>query len=159
PSSGLTPAQAAQVFVESPEYLTALVGKFYTWYLNRAASPAETDLWAGALARGMTYEQAIIGFLNSPEFFANQGGTSEGFVQGLYQKLLHRAAVAAWLQVLGQGLTREQVIGGFQTSPEFPVAYGNSGNSGEGFGGLLPVGVGIEWSSDMATGSSICVVV
>src|SRR5262249_18392320 len=73
----------------------------------------------------MSYEQVIIGFLSSPEFFARQGGTSIGFVQGLYQKLLGRtggaAEAAGWVQALGSGLSSAQVIGGFLSSREFAL--------------------------------------
>ncbi len=63
------------------------------------------------------------GLVSSPEYFALQGGTNQGFVGALYQDVLGRPAGPAeetsWLQALANGLARSVVAGGFLTSTEY----------------------------------------
>jgi hypothetical protein len=121
-SAGLPVGQAAQGFVQSPEHFTALVGKFYTDILGRTGSAQEVGPWVAALQGGLTYEQMLVGFLNSSEFFARQGRTPGGFVQGLYQVLLGRTPsadeVSIWVSAM-RPMSNVQVIRNFLASPEF----------------------------------------
>ncbi len=60
--------------------------------------------------------------LASDEFYAVHGGTSEGFLDGLYRAVLGRPVdpygLAGWTDLLQQGGTRDQVVAGILSSTE-----------------------------------------
>jgi hypothetical protein len=115
--------QVALAFTTTTEYLTNLVNGMYQKYLGR---PGETDgvnYWVGQLENGGTTDEQLAAlFLSSDEFYAQHSGTDSGFLDGLYQAVLGRAADAdgknSWLAAMQNGWTRTQVAYFFTGSTE-----------------------------------------
>jgi hypothetical protein len=107
----------------SAEYLTLQVDGMYQHYLNRAADPVGQSFWVSFLQTGGTFEQVAEGLVSSTEYYADNGGTNDGFVRGLYQDVLDRtptdAEVDAWLVVLNAGASRNTVATLFLNSQEY----------------------------------------
>jgi hypothetical protein len=115
--------QVALAFTTTTEYLTNTVNGMYQKYLGR---PGETDgvnYWVGQLENGGTTDEQLAAlFLSSDEFYAQHSGTDSGFLDGLYQAVLGRAADAdgknSWLAAMQNGWTRTQVAYFFTGSTE-----------------------------------------
>jgi Ca2+-binding RTX toxin-like protein len=137
-------AQVVQGFSESAEFITGtaapalafsragLQAEFAddVYRMYRATLDRDPDLdgfanWAGRMADGMTYINAVSGFTQSVEFKQTYGDTTDaGFVTLLYNNVLDRAPDAAgldnWSARLSSGaMSREQVVQGFAQSTEF----------------------------------------
>jgi hypothetical protein len=119
---GTPPSTVVQMIENSPEYQTDLVASLYKQYLHRAPDPLAQG-WVNMLAAGGTLEQVSAGIVNSPEYLALHGGTSTGYVQGLYQDILGRTGstgeVQGWVNALNSGVTTNQAALGFLTSKEY----------------------------------------
>jgi Ca2+-binding RTX toxin-like protein len=103
------------------------VFRLYQATLGRAPDAGGLLAWSGALANGRPYLDVVSGFVNSREFQARYGATTDAqFVTLLYGNVLGRApdpgGFAAWTGALGRGMTREQVVQGFAQSREFTAA-------------------------------------
>src|SRR5262249_47780236 len=86
-------AQVVAGIQNSPEYHVAEVQPLYGSVLQRVAEPAAVSHWAGFLDQGGTVEQLEAILLGSDEYFNRFGhGTRDGFLQALYQLVLHRPA-------------------------------------------------------------------
>ena len=74
------------------------------------------------LGAGSTDNDVVATLLASDEFWNANGGTSQGFVQGVYQTLLGRSAepagLAYWSSLLPNGDSRISVVQAIQASPE-----------------------------------------
>jgi hypothetical protein len=143
---GLSRAQAVIGFSESAEFVTATQGaagrftqerteaawsddvfRLYAATLDRAPDAAGFDGWTANLAQGTAFSIAVAGFVDSAEFRNTYGALSDaGFVDLLYDNVLGRAPDAAgrqgWLDALGQGTGRAQVVEAFVQSREFIAA-------------------------------------
>lgn len=104
------------------------VYRLYRATLDRDPDKAGFLDWTGRLADGTAYLTVVSGFVNSAEFQATYGATTdEEFVTLLYANVLDRSPDAAglqhWLDRLSEGgYSREQVVQGFAQSPEFVLA-------------------------------------
>lgn len=104
------------------------VFRLYRATLDRAPDLGGLLGWTALLADGRPYAAVVSGFVNSPEFRATYGDTTDSaFVTLLYANVLDRAPDAAglarWLGLLGTGArSREEVVQGFAQSPEFVAA-------------------------------------
>ncbi len=103
----------ARSFAFSDEYEGHVVDTTYQQVLHRAPGGKERTFWTEQLAGGMTPAQLAVEVLASDEFARQAGGTDEGFVDLLYQRVLDRAAAdserAYWLDRLAGGATRRQL--------------------------------------------------
>ena len=94
----------------------------YLTYLGRPADAGGLAFFTGLLGQGGSVETVRAQLLASGEYLANHGGTSAGFVAGLYADTLGRAPspaeAAYWVGRLGRGASREDVALGFLRSPE-----------------------------------------
>ncbi|MBH1973927.1 MAG: DUF4214 domain-containing protein [Rhodobacteraceae bacterium] len=103
------------------------VFRLYHATLSRDPDLAGFLNWTGKLADTLPFASVISGFVNSAEFRATYGQTSDQeFVTLLYANVLGRAPDAAgltnWLNLLATGArSREQVVEGFAQSREFIV--------------------------------------
>jgi hypothetical protein len=74
------------------------------------------------MQHGLTDEQLEAGFIGSPEYIQNHGGSGAGWVTGMYQDLLGRtpsqAEVNAWVKALASGMSAVQVAHCFAASAE-----------------------------------------
>jgi hypothetical protein len=121
--NGLRDEQVVAAFLGSPEYYAhaggtdpAWVDAIYHDLLGRAADPAGEAAWLTSLAAGTGRGAIAYGFATSTE--------AEGLVvQSDYQTYLGRSATAGEVSVLvnalQSGITNEQVIAGFVSSPEY----------------------------------------
>jgi hypothetical protein len=81
-SGFLTPAQGCE--------RSDMVQGWYARYLNRQADPAGLDNWVRQLRNGASPEFVQAAILGSDEFYANCGRSPEGYVNGLYGRVLGR---------------------------------------------------------------------
>jgi Ca2+-binding RTX toxin-like protein len=104
------------------------VFRLYQATLDRDPDLAGFLNWTGKLAGGLSFGTVISGFVNSAEFRATYGQTSDReFVTLLYANVLGRAPDPAgmnnWLTQMANGTrSREQVVEGFVQSREFIAA-------------------------------------
>src|SRR5262249_16767288 len=121
-TQSLSPLQAAQEFVQSGEYESNLITRYYQTLLGRNPDSSGSSGWLGAMQRGLTEQQVLADLLISDEYYANHGGTNAGWVTGLYHNLLNRDPDAPglnlWLQDMQNGLSRAAVAAGIENSQE-----------------------------------------
>jgi hypothetical protein len=115
--------QVALAFTDTQEYLTDVVNGMYTKVLGRAGDSDGVTYWVGQLQGNKTTDEQLEAlFLSSDEFYANNGGTDSGFIDGLYQTVLGRPADPAgkqfWLNALQNGWTPLQVAYYYTNSTE-----------------------------------------
>jgi hypothetical protein len=108
---------------QSLEFRTDEVQNLYQELLHRSADPTGINVNVSALAAGATIldiEQSILG---SAEFFANAGGTNQGFVNALFEIVLHRApepgVQSLAVNALNNGMSRQAVAAVVLSSDEF----------------------------------------
>lgn len=108
----------------SAEYFaTNIVKPAYVQFLGRPGDAAGINFWVTQLQNGKTDEEVQAGFIASPEFFAQSGGTNMGYIDTLYLRLLMRPAdptgESFWTgQLNSNHLNRLQVALNFTQSPE-----------------------------------------
>lgn len=113
----------ARGFENSTEYRRKRTATFYTTILGRSASGAETSDWASQIAAGkISLDQLQQRFMSSREFYTQGGGTTDGFISMLYQRVLDRSPsaseVAHWKSVLAQSGGQATTINGVYNSAE-----------------------------------------
>jgi V8-like Glu-specific endopeptidase len=122
-TGGMTPAQAARGFWNSPENRAQQVDEYYRVFLGRQPDAGGRQHWMDILLDGRLDERGVAEqFLQSPEMIA-RGGTTGGYVDLLYTTVLGRPSDAAgrafWVGQLDSGrLTRPQVVQSFVRSGE-----------------------------------------
>ena len=99
------------------------VDQLYQRVFGRTADPAGRAYWVSVLAGGARLEDIALWFYGGDEYWAQHGSTATGFVNALYQDLLHRPADASgrayWVGLLQSGtLGRVGVTAGFYASIE-----------------------------------------
>ncbi|MBO4637862.1 MAG: DUF4214 domain-containing protein [Clostridiales bacterium] len=142
-SSAVTPTPAIPTAAPSSQTssepgVAGFVERLYSVALGRSSDPAGKQNWIDAITmRGETGASAARGFLYSPEFL-NKQCTNEEFVAVLYRTFFDRepdrAGFNAWVGVLNNGTSKEEVIEGFINSTEWAnlcLRYGiRGGGSG-----------------------------
>jgi hypothetical protein len=112
----------ANALTHSREYYANIVTATYQRYLGRTPEAAGLDAWVQLLQNGLTDERLEAGFIGSPEYIRNHGGTGEAWVKGMYHDLLGRAPDAAglnaWLDQLQHGADPAAIALGFAASAE-----------------------------------------
>ncbi len=100
----ITREQLAFTFLSSAEYQVITVRDFYASFLGRSPDTAGLNGWTSALAAGTNSDVVASHILGSSEYFASHGGTSEGYVRGLYETLLGRVPsqgeIDVWINAL-----------------------------------------------------------
>ncbi len=131
-------------FLQSAEYYSDLIAKFYQQLLNRAPASGELSWWVNAMQHGATDTQVQAAFLSSPEYLAHAGAGNKAYVDALYQSLLGRSADAGgeayWMGLLASGTSQSAVALGMANSQEhegqvlqgyYKNYLGRSGNGSE----------------------------
>ena len=103
--------------------VAGFVERLYTIALGRPSDPVGKQDWIDAITlRGETGASCARGFLYSPEFL-NKGVSNEEFVAVLYRTFFNREpdqdGFNAWVGVLNNGTSKEEVIEGFINSTEW----------------------------------------
>jgi streptogramin lyase len=116
--------QLAADLLTSAEYETGVIASYYQNYLRRTGSSAEIAAWVNLMQNGLTEEQVAADFLTSAEYSLLFPANAT-FVQALYGDVLGRlpagSEVAAWVNLLDQGVTRSQVISAFINTHESDI--------------------------------------
>ncbi|MBM3684911.1 MAG: DUF4214 domain-containing protein [Actinobacteria bacterium] len=99
------------------------IDQLYQRVFGRPADAQGRAYWVGVLANGARLEDVALWFYSGDEYWAKHGSTATGFVNALYQDLLHRQADASgrnyWVGMLQSGsLGRVGVTAGFYASIE-----------------------------------------
>jgi hypothetical protein len=96
-------ARVVQGIENSQEYHAVEVQTVYHTVLGRTAEPSAVSRWGSFLDQGGTAEQLEAILLGSDEYLSRfGGGTSSGFLQALYQLVLHRPIDPSGSQSWGQ---------------------------------------------------------
>jgi hypothetical protein len=99
----------------SPEYHNLEVQDLYHRFLNRAAAPAELNLWQSFFDLGGTAERVEAFIIGSDEYLGRHANPfdSHAFLTGAYIDIFHRGiddvGVQAWTQALANGMSRSDV--------------------------------------------------
>jgi autotransporter-associated beta strand protein len=105
-SGQLTRFQVATAFRTSAEFRGLEVDQLYKCLLGRAADPVGRAAWVNALNSGVSEAEAVIAFVNTPEFTAH-APDSVSFLEDIYQCALERspnsAEIAALAPLLNNG--------------------------------------------------------
>jgi Domain of unknown function (DUF4214) len=91
-ASGVSRFGIAYGFAISVEHESMVIASDYQGILGRAAGAAETAVWVGNMQQGMSAEQVVAAFVASDEFYAGHGSSIAGWLNGVYQVILQRAA-------------------------------------------------------------------
>jgi hypothetical protein len=119
------------------------VRAIYQDVLGRAPAPQEVSNWLGAIEGGASLNTVATVIIGSAEGNAELLSTAQfpagsavrlGQIQGYYQKFLERTPSASeeqnWVNQLDAGVSRDQVITAFITSPEY---YSLAGSTVQGY--------------------------
>ncbi|HVX13888.1 MAG TPA: DUF4214 domain-containing protein [Pirellulales bacterium] len=120
---GLPRSQVVSAIDHSAEYYAKIIiTPAYEAYLGRAPDSAGVAWWTLLMEFGLTDEELDANFLASPEFYQHNGGTNQGWIDGLYEQVLGRPADQQggtyWLRQLNRGESRYDIALGFETSQE-----------------------------------------
>lgn len=123
---GVPFATVIDQFLTSDEYHADQIAADYAAYLHRAPDSAGGAFWLSQLNAGVPETQFDAALLGSQEYYVDQGGANSGYISGLYNDVLGRAASAAdlsfWDSRLAAGESRQAVAGDFLNSPEHRAA-------------------------------------
>jgi hypothetical protein len=123
-NSELTKTNLIKAFLSQPEYLNNFVTSVYHQYLHRDPDASGLNYWTTQMQHGLSEEDLIIQFLNSPEFLNQDNAT---FLRSLYQNFFGREPDELgnlyWINSLNNGLTKQQVIADFSSCYEFNALY------------------------------------
>jgi hypothetical protein len=114
----------------SAERRMLVIQDYYQLLLGRAADPGGLQFWLSLSLSGASLEQILAGIAASEEYFQRVGGTSDGFVRGLYRDVLGRVGPPSqpeldfWIARLGIAprgpqAARADVALGFALSDEY----------------------------------------
>ena len=112
---GTSRTQVVLTIENSPEYLKGYADAAFSTYLNRPADPAG-EAYAIQLLSSTGSPDALVSLLtSSPEYFQTRGGnTNDGYLDALFQDLLHRgvdsAARSYFDGLLNAGAPRQQIF-------------------------------------------------
>ena len=142
--NGMSKYQLVASFIASPEYtgicadygiergsvdmdtvnqVQGFVGRFYTLAMERDADQSGVDYWTAGLRRSEFNGASIAANFFFSKEMTDKHISDEKYIELLYQVMMGRASdeggKAYWLGNMAEGMTKEQVLNGFITSPEF----------------------------------------
>ncbi len=99
------------------------VGRFYTLAMERDADQSGVDYWTAGLRRGDFNGASIAANFFFSKEMTDKHISDEKYIELLYQVMMGRPSddggKSYWLGNMAGGMTSEQVLSGFITSPEF----------------------------------------
>jgi hypothetical protein len=122
--NGTTLAAIAGVLVRTQEYRNRLVAIWFSAYLGRAPSQAETAGYVNALNAGASWATVIGNIMSGDEFLNRAGGTLTGFIGQVVQDLQGHGADQA---TYNYWLTASQTQNIRLTMPAFILGGGYAG--------------------------------
>lgn len=121
-AAGQARADVISQLATSDEWLGHEIDQVYAAALGRAADDDGRRYWADQVRAGARLADVGVHVFASDEFFRTNGGTAEGFVQGLYRKILGRSGdeggVQHWAARLHAGGSRADIAASFYRSLE-----------------------------------------
>jgi Domain of unknown function (DUF4214) len=112
----------ASAIVHSNESYGVFITSEYSRYLNRLPDTGGFNFFMAQMQLGVAPEVIEAEFVASTEYVANHGGTTNGWVIGLYHDLLGRLPSSSelnfWTVAMANGMTPNQVAVSFTTSIE-----------------------------------------
>lgn len=151
-STAMSLSEVAETFMSSAEFQrtygttsdTEFVTLLYQNVLSRAPDTIGMDAWLSNLSGGMSRQQVVQQFAESPEHQRSTLVAQADFdsrldattwaddVYRLFQAIFDRAPDAggfeSWVTSLSNGMTFENVVDAFMASPEFQSTYGATTN-------------------------------
>lgn len=119
--NGVSRAQIADAFWNSPEHRGLEVDRLYAIFLHRSPDAAGRAGWVQAMLAGTSEVDVARAFLASAEFQAAHAD-NPSYVTALYTTILRRtpsaAEVAGWVAALKSGVSRDAAASAFLTSDE-----------------------------------------
>jgi hypothetical protein len=116
----------SQALTHSDEYFATIIKPAYVKFLGRAADAGGIAYWTSLMHAGLTDEQLEANFIASPEYYAHNGGTDKGWIDGTYVDLLGRQPDASgenfWIMQAGV-IGRGGVALGFAKSAESEMRH------------------------------------
>jgi hypothetical protein len=120
-AAGVPVSQVINGILSSTEYQTKVLNDLFLKYLGRPVDATGIAAWLPVLQTGGPTAVAA-GLINSSEFYANAGGTPQGFVQALYLDVLGRmpdpTSAANDVLAIQFGVPRQQIALGVLNSTE-----------------------------------------
>jgi hypothetical protein len=124
--NGAPRAIISQALTHSDEYFATIIKPAYVTFLGRAADAGGLAYWTSLMHAGLTDEQLEANFIASPEYYAHNGGTDKGWIDGTYVDLLGRQADISgesfWIMQAGI-IGRVGVALGFAKSSESEMRH------------------------------------
>src|SRR5207302_6686803 len=124
-ATGMLSQQVVLMILNSAEYRQDEVMNLYQTYLHRSASSIEISNFFNG---GVAVKQLIAQLSGGQEYLQNRvpGSTNASFITQVYVDLLGRTPNAAelqnWLNQLGSGQSRQQIVQMIDTSAEYRQA-------------------------------------
>jgi len=124
--AGLPRGEFTLALSRSPEWTGVVIDRLYQQVFGRAADPGGRAYWSDLVARGLRVSEVASHFYGSDEWFRRPpptggGGTVEGWVDGLYRRILGREPDgdrAYWIDQVRRGTPRKTVANAFYLSLE-----------------------------------------
>ncbi len=120
--AGASRSQVVLGFLASTEFRGEVIQKDYLTFLHRKADGDGLAGWESGMANGLSAQRLLASILSSNEYVQDQGGTTTGWLTGLYGDLLGRApdagGLAGWTASLQSGTALYAVALGMVNSPE-----------------------------------------
>ena len=112
-SGAETAEEVAAAMLGGQESAQDRVTEWYWQFLGRAPDPDSFIYFSYLLSQGTPFETVISEILGSSEYFADHGSTDTGFLDGLFEDVLNRAAdpsgLSFYLNLLNNGASRQAV--------------------------------------------------
>jgi hypothetical protein len=112
-NSGVSPTQVAADFLASPEYARDQIRADYEQILGREPEAGAVAAWQPVFNSPGGPQTVESLFLASNEFFRDEGGTTAGWLAGVYTQALNRGldagGQALWTAALKNGASRYTV--------------------------------------------------
>jgi Domain of unknown function (DUF4214)/Metallo-peptidase family M12B Reprolysin-like len=129
-NAGVTPSQIVHAFMNSNEYLSGIVQDDYAQYLGRNADPGGVAGWVAAMQAGMSQEHLAATLMESQEFSQNHGGDFNGWISGVFERVLNRpvdaGGLAGFAAARANGASLDQIALGVVNSAEADSVFVNS---------------------------------
>ena len=127
-AAGLSRGQMAFEVKETFEFANRQIERLYQRYLHRAADADGLNLFSSQLLAGVRIEAISADLAGSNEFFfAQGGGTNDGFLNAVYEDALGRpidpAGLAWWTAALSLGASRIQVAAQILGTQEYRQVF------------------------------------
>lgn len=122
-AAGATRVQVALGIEQTTEFKQLVINGLYLHYLHRVADAGGLEFCTQLLNQGATIEQVEALIIGSDEYFADQGGANDAFLNAVYHDALGRpidpTGLAWWNSLLAAGQSRTQIASQILSTDEY----------------------------------------